>query len=266
MVAQTSSHTDTAFPLGILFIGYYHHESGRQPDFIDIEPGTERVEVVTGGRGWVRLEGKLVEVTPGAVLWHIAGDQTICRSDEEAPYRCLNVQFQTRPGSAAVRRFTHLAWWPDIEFIESFIHESVRAHVDESFDRDALLAHVFGQLAFQVRRWEQSSGRSGLPEKLQRALELMETSSMPLRKIAGRVGWSVAHLHEICRSQLNATPHQLVLRHRMRVARERLAGSDLPLKQIAIECGFSSASAFCHAFKANTGMTPLSYRAYNQRL
>ncbi|MDD5349569.1 MAG: AraC family transcriptional regulator [Chthoniobacteraceae bacterium] len=264
MFAQTSSSPVPPPPREILFLGYYHEEPGRQPDFNTIEPGNERVEVVTGGRGWVRVGGQPVEVTAGAMLWHIEGDQTIFRSDNGNPYRCLNVQFRTDP-LPGVRRVPHLSWWRDVETIEVFIREIVRAHVDESFDRQALLAHVYGQLLFQVRLWERAAGRSELPEKLQRALELIESSPAPLREIARRVGWSAAHLHEVCRLQLQATPHQLALHHRMQVARERLAGGDLPLKQIAIECGFSSASAFCHAFKGQVGLTPLRYRELNQR-
>jgi AraC-like DNA-binding protein len=264
MFAQTSSSQGPAAPREILFLGFYRHEAGKAPDFNDIDAGIERVEVLTGGRGWVLDEGQLVEVTAGALLWHIEGDQTICRSDDAAPYRCLNVRFRTG-GSRAGRRVPHLTWWRDVEMIEGFIREIVRAYVDESFDRHALLAHVYGQLLFQARLWQQSSGRSGLPEKLRQALELIESGPLPLREVARRVGWSVAHLHEMCRLKLNATPHQLALHHRMRVARERLAGSDQPLKRVATECGFSSASAFCHAFRSQVGLTPLRYREQNQR-
>lgn len=264
MIDQISSLSAPPPPRELVTLGYYHQEPGKHPEFETVAPGNERVEVFTGGRGWVLMEGELVEVTAGAMLWHIAGDQTTSRSDWENPYRCLNVQFRTDP-LPGVRRAPRLTRWHDIEAIEVFLRETVRAHVDESFDRDALLTHVYGQLLFQARLWEQASGRSGLPEKLQRALELIETSPLPLRDVARQVGWSVAHLHEVCRLKLHTTPHKLALHHRMQVARERLAGSDQPLKQIATECGFSSASAFCHAFKTQVGLTPLRYRELNQR-
>jgi AraC-like DNA-binding protein len=234
------------------------------PAFIRIPSRMERVEVITGGRGWVVTGGGETEVSAGAVLWHHEGDQTISRSDPDDPYRCLNVIFQA-PRNRGVRRVSHLTWWHDIEAIESFITETVRAYVDELFDPRALLAYTYGRLLFQARLWERSSGRSNLPEKLREALELLEQRPASLRDIARSVGWSVAHLHQVCREKLGATPHELALRHYMRIARERLAGSDLPLKQIATECGFSSASAFCHAFKHRLGLTPLEYRKLNQR-
>ncbi|XHR28941.1 MAG: helix-turn-helix domain-containing protein [Chthoniobacteraceae bacterium] len=234
------------------------------PAFVRIPPRMERVEVVTGGRGWVVIGDQEAEVTAGAVLWHHEGDQTISRSDPEAPYRCLNAVFQA-PRNRGRRRVPRLTWWRDLEAIEAFITETVRAYVDDRFERHALLAYTYGRLLFQARLWEQTSGRSRLPEKLRQALELIEQRPASLRDLARHVGWSVAHLHEVCRETLQATPHELALRHYMKIARERLAGSDRPLKQIATECGFSSASAFCHAFKHRLGLTPLEYRKLNQR-
>jgi AraC-like DNA-binding protein len=245
-------------------IGYYHQEPGKHPDSDVLPPCMERVEVVTGGRGWVLLEGEYAEVTAGALLWHVAGDRTISRSDFADPYRCLSVYFQTKR-QRGPRRVPHFGWWRDIDAIEAFIREIIRAYVDEGFDRQALLDYTYGRLLFQARLGERSHERSGLPEKLRCALELMESQSWPLRDIARKVGWSVAHLHEVCRLKLNTTPHKIALRRRMQAACERLAGSDQPLKQIATECGFSSASAFCHAFRQRMGQTPLRYREVNQR-
>ncbi len=263
MIDQMSS-AQVSSPNQLLRVGYYHEVPGKNPNFQILDPGLERVEVVTGGRGWVLIDGQQVEVTAGALLWHVEGDQTISLSDWENPYRCLSVYFQTELLGGA-RRAPRLSWWRDVEAIEAFIRETVRAHVDDPFDRHALLAYTYGRLLFQARLWEQTCGRSNLPEKLQLALELIESGPTSLREVCRRVGWSVAHLHEVCQSKLNATPHELALRHRMRFARERLAGSDQPLKQIAMECGFSIASAFCHSFKNRLGLTPLRYRKLNQR-
>lgn len=263
MIAQTSS-LQVPPPLRLLRVGYYHEAPGRHPGFHTVTPGLERVEVVTGGRGWVLLDGQLVEVTAGAMLWHVEGDQTISRSDWDNPYRCLSAYFQTEL-LHGVRRAPHLSRWDDIEAVETFMSEVVRAHVDDTFDRHALLAYTYGRLLFQARLNERSRGRTELPHKLQRALELIESRPTALCDVARSVGWSVAHLHEVCRMHLHTTPHELALRHRMRIAREQLAGSDQPLKQIAVESGFASASAFCHAFKNRVGLTPLRYRELNQQ-
>lgn len=246
-------------PCALLQAGRYFQEAGREPEWDVLEPGLERVELFTGGRGWVNLGGRWAEVTAGALLWHVEGDQTTARSDWANPYRCLSLHFGLAAASR-LRRVPQLTWWNDAEEVERFTQDVVRAHVDDRFDRAALLAYAYGRLLFQARLWEGARGRQEFPAKVRRAIEILESGRMPLRKVAREVGWSVAHLHEMFQKTLGETPHEVALRKRMQMARERLAATDQPIKRIAADCGFSGAPAFCHAFKARVGITPLAYR------
>jgi len=243
----------------LLSVGIYYQEAGCHPLYDRIGEGLERLELVTQGRGWVRIEGKIAEVTAGALLWHRAGDETVSRSDFENPYRCLSVHIETLapPGERVVPQLT---WWPDLEEVRRFASEVVRARADERFDGGVLLAYLQSRLLFQARQWQLTQGREALPPKLRRALDLLEEGPVAVARVADEVGWSVAHLHEVFRQRLGVTPYEAALRRRMQVARERLAATDQSVKQIAADCGFASAAAFCHAFKARVGVTPLAYR------
>lgn len=246
-------------PASMPQVGQYFQQPGCDPGFHLIAPCVERVELFTGGRGWVQIQGRWVEVTVGALLWHVEGDQTTARSDWENPYRCLAVHFRTAQASRR-RRVPQLTWWTDAEEVQGFVHEVVRAHVDDQFDRNALLSYTYGRLLFQARRWEGAQGRKDFPIKVQQAVEILETQKATVAEVARKIGWSVAHLHEAFQKHLKTTPHEIALRKRMQHAREKLAATDLPIKQIAADCGFSGAAAFCQAFKARVGQTPMVYR------
>lgn len=58
------------------------------------------------------------------------------------------------------------------------------------------------------------------------------------------------------------TPHQYVLRLRLREAALRLAGALDPIKivEIAFDAGFGDVSNFNRAFRAEFGMSPSRYR------
>jgi len=239
--------------------GLYFQQPGCDPLFHNISSRVERVELFTGGRGWVRLEGKWTEVTAGALLWHVEGDQTTARSDWDFPYRCLSVHFRTTQSSRR-RRVPHLTWWHDAEEVRRFTQEVVEAHVDDQFDRNALLSYTYGRLLFQARRWEATTRRQDFPAKIRRAVEILEQRHISIAEVAQEIGWSVAHLHDAFQKHLGTTPHEIALRKRMQRAREQLAASDLPIKRIAADCGFSGPAAFCHAFKSRVGRTPLAYR------
>jgi AraC family transcriptional regulator len=56
-------------------------------------------------------------------------------------------------------------------------------------------------------------------------------------------------------------PHQYVMQRRMVKATELVRHSTLSLTEVALACGFSSASHFSNRFKASTGQTPSQLRA-----
>ncbi len=250
-------------PTAILSCMHYHQAHGRHPAARQVPAGQEQVELVTSGRGWIEQGDRLVEVTAGALVWHMPGDRTICRSDWEDPYRCLSVQLAVDPAPPTPRRAPRLSRWPDVEEARRLTREAVRYFVDERFDRGVLLAWIYGRLVFQAAAYHHRAPESGLPAGLSRVLEAIEADyAQPLhvRELADLAGWSVAHLHDMFRRHLEVSPHQALIGRRVRAARERLASTNQPIKQIARECGFSSDAAFCRRFRHVDGQTPAAYR------
>lgn len=253
------------YPLPRLLFGamHYHHPGSGHPCGHRIRSGVERVELVTGGRGWVDVGGQWVEVTPGSLLWHVSGDVTIGRSDDDSPYRCLAVNFGVPRNSG--RRVARVTRWPELDEVRAFTHRVVATYVDESFDPGALLAYAYGRLIFQARRWQAAgtSGEVGSSELLAQVLAEIERrypERLTLSDLGGAVGWSVPHLHRVFRQSMGMSPHQFVLNRRIREAKFLLISTDYAVKRIAFDCGFGSASAFCHAFKNRVGIQPLEYR------
>ena len=60
------------------------------------------------------------------------------------------------------------------------------------------------------------------------------------------------------------TPMAYLWSYRLRVAKKHLAFTSLPVKDIALRCGFKTVQHFCRKFEATNGLTPTAYR--NQAL
>ncbi|MCE0824677.1 AraC family transcriptional regulator [Buttiauxella sp. A2-C2_NF] len=73
-------------------------------------------------------------------------------------------------------------------------------------------------------------------------------------------GLSVAQIERYCKRIFHLTPRQMIHKVRLEKATELLA-SDLPITDIAIQCGYTDHSAFSRQFKAMTGSTPRDFRA-----
>lgn len=95
-------------------------------------------------------------------------------------------------------------------------------------------------------------------------MDVIEASlheQLQLEDIASAAGFSPFHFHRLFLSIVGETPRQFVLR--LRVERSAALLLDQPesaVSDIAIRCGFSTASAFSRAFKEAFQMTPSEWR------
>lgn len=72
-------------------------------------------------------------------------------------------------------------------------------------------------------------------------------------------GISVAQLERYCKRVFHLTPRQMIQKIRLEHA-HRLLHTDIPITDVALQCGYTDHSAFTRQFKALTGFTPRQYR------
>ncbi|MGE9297308.1 MAG: helix-turn-helix domain-containing protein [Puniceicoccales bacterium] len=251
--------------LSLISVAHYHHGHGSHPTAAKIEPGRLCVELVTSGRGWVEIDAGWAELTAGALLWNGPGERTITRSDFDDPYRCLSAHFSFQGTfRRAAPRLTH---WSNMDEVRALTDRVVALSYDESFHRPALAEYLFCVLQYQACMHAWSMQREEAPAPLRLAHKLIEENfadRLSVAEIAQQSGWSVPHLHAEFRREFGQSPHQALIERRIRAAKVRLAATDEPIKQVAAECGFASASAFCTAFRKLTSRTPAIFRQEHQ--
>lgn len=249
-------------PKEVITVAHYSQRAGLHPRANRIPAGVERVELLTGGRGWVEHEGDWLEVRPGHLLWQVRGDDTIGRSDFKNPYRCLSIAFSVRRRDP-LRPVARITQWADLPAVREFTDELVRAWVEKSIPSGVFTAYAYSRLLIQALKGEQRFERSRLPEGVRRAREEIETNyhrSLTVARLAEVAGCSEAYLHELFQQHIGTSPYQMILECRLKEAARRLTSTSEPIKLIASEVGFTHASAFCHAFRKYAGHTPATYR------
>lgn len=85
--------------------------------------------------------------------------------------------------------------------------------------------------------------------------------SLQLSKLGEGSGLGGRRVHDLLRAHLGMTAQEWLEQRRLLVARERLAGEETALKEIAFHLGFKHPPHFTAWFKRHTGMTPTAFRA-----
>jgi AraC-like DNA-binding protein len=81
-----------------------------------------------------------------------------------------------------------------------------------------------------------------------------------LHDAAGRAGVSPFHFLRLFSDVLGVTPHQYLVRSRLRHAARRLAYDDSPITDIAYDVGFGDLSNFVRTFHRASGASPMRFR------
>lgn len=252
---------DCPRPHSLEIVVHYHQAWGTQPRSYVLQEGVELVELVTGGRGWVLSEGEWMEVLPGTLLWHVEGDETIGRSDPEAPYSCLAVRMMS--ALRGKRRVPRISYWHDLGAAAALTERAIRLFLDDGFDNLVLLDYLFSNLRLEALLYHHQRELAGVAEPLRIVRSIIESrygEALKVSELARAAGWSVAHLHDQFRLVYGSSPRQVLLERRLNAGRELLVGSGGSVKEIAAATGFTHSSAFCCAFRKAFGVTPKAYR------
>jgi AraC-like DNA-binding protein len=96
--------------------------------------------------------------------------------------------------------------------------------------------------------------------RIVRAIDAQPDADLSLPTLAKHAGLSRYHFLRTFERVLGVTPHQYVLRSRLRAAAWRLVSGRDSVLDVALDCGFGDVSNFNRAFRREFGVSPQQYR------
>jgi AraC family transcriptional regulator len=223
--------------------------------FFDLVVGGACVEIL-GGR--TRARGR------GSLAFHPAGEVHSSRWDGPEP-RCFHIEIapalldRVRPYSRCLDGPVHFPGGTP-GMLATRLHEEFR-RTDE-LSPLAIEGLTLELLAECSRVASRITDRRP-PRWLHAVGELLREKArerLTLGSVAGSVGVHPAHLARVFRRFHGCTVGEHVRKLRVELARRRLATSDTPLAEVALEAGFSDQSHFTNTFKRHTGLSPAAFR------
>ncbi|MEO5626020.1 MAG: AraC family transcriptional regulator [Dokdonella sp.] len=213
--------------------------------------------------------GNAFELVAGSVLVGYAGDEFMCTHDHHVcGDECLSFHFtpelvQSIDDRGKIWRSGSLPPLAELVVLGELAQSAANGSNDIGMEEVGLL--------FVARFAELAGGRerdTALPRAIDRrravetALWMDANSHQPidLDAAARESGLSSFHFLRVFASTLGVTPHQYLVRSRLRKAARLLAEDSRSITDIALDVGFADLSNFVRTFRRAAGLSPRRFR------
>jgi len=225
------------------------------------------IAVVVAGSFQYRSSYGSEIMSPGSLLLDNYGQYFECGHEHGTGDRCVSFQygpdFFERAGVPAMFQFHRI---PPIAALTPWVVRAGRAIQEpqsEVFEELAqALAGAVLPLATNVGKSERSPTAAD-ERRISRVVRFVDANlgePLTLERLAGIARMSDFHFLRVFREVMGVTPHQYILRARLRQAALRLKTGGDAVVEIALDAGFRDVSNFNHAFRAEFGMNPARFR------
>lgn len=227
------------------------------------------VAYVRRGSFGLKARGRMHDLVAGSVMVGFPGDEYMCTHEHHAcGDECLS--FQLSPefvdelgGKAENWQVGGVPPLPELMVLGELAQAAARGESDVGLGEMARL--------FSTRFLEVMTGKESRQEKVsaadrRRAVEIAlwidenAQEPMDLEGVAGKAGLSPFHFLRVFSRALGVTPHQYLVRSRLRRAAKLLVEKERSVTDIALDVGFADLSNFERTFRRAAGVSPGRFR------
>jgi AraC-like DNA-binding protein len=235
--------------------------------FVELHPAFSLSYVRRGSFGY-RLRGESFELVAGSILVGHPGDEYICTHEHVQGDECLSFHLapalvETLGDRTGIWRTGCVPPLPELMVLGELAQSSAEGKSDIGLDEAGML--------FAARFVEVVSGRKRKQPEAQvrdrrRAVEAAlwldahSHEAVDLESAAREVALSPFHFLRLFARVLGVTPHQYLVRSRLRRAARLLADDTRPITEVAFDVGFGDLSNFVRTFHRAAGVSPRGFR------
>jgi AraC-like DNA-binding protein len=226
------------------------------------------ISYVRKGSFGLHCRGKSHELVAGSVLIGHPGDEYTCTHEHVCGDECLSFFLseglvEALGDDAAIWQAGSAPPLPELVVLGELAQSAADGNSDIGLDEiGQLLASRFVEVVSGKPRKAAAGAARDRRRAVETALWIDAHSHRPigLEDAAGQAGISPFHFLRLFSDTLGVTPHQYLVRSRLRHAARRLADDDSAITDIAYDVGFGDLSNFVRTFHRAAGASPLKFR------
>lgn len=246
----------------------YRCEAGPEDrPFAEVHGGYSIAYVRRGAFGY-RTLGKSYELVAGSALVGFPGDEYVCTHDHARGDQCLSIHLseglvEMLGGRRQIWRCGCVPPLPELVVLGELAQAAAEGKSDLGLDEAGMLvAARFVEVVAGVQRRSTEPPARDRRRAVEAALRMDAQSSEPidLEGAARQAGLSPFHFLRVFANVLGVTPHQYLVRSRLRHAARLLSDGSRPVTDVALDVGFGDLSNFVNAFRRAAGVSPRRFR------
>jgi AraC family transcriptional regulator len=236
--------------------------------FTEVHGGFSVAYVRRGSFGY-HVGSKAFEFVPGSTLVGRQGDDYVCTHDHHlGGDECLSLQLMPAALASlgAKESVWHTRYVPplaELMVVGELVQTAAEGKTDIGLDEAALLfVSRFVDLVLQRRQKDGQLSSRDRRRAIEAALWLDAHADKPvdLSQAARAADLSPFHFLRVFARVLGVTPHQYLMRARLRRAARLLADEERSITDIAFDVGFGDLSNFVRTFHRVARMSPRQFR------
>ena len=229
------------------------------------------VSYVRKGSFGCHAHGRTFDLVAGSVLVGSAADEYMCTHDHhDGGDECLSFQLTPELVESIAPHFRKwrigaLPPLPELTVLGELAQAAAEARCDLGVEEAGMLFSA--RFVDVVSAGASKTPRMRIhPRDRRRVIELalwideLAQQTIGLETLAGQAGLSPYHFLRMFGRVLGVTPHQFLIRARLRRAARLLAADDRPVTDVAYDAGFADLSNFVRTFQRAAGLSPAKFR------
>jgi AraC family transcriptional regulator len=253
---------------GVSVIDYRCAAGPEDTPFAEFHRGFS-VSYVRRGSFGCRVGGRLFELVAGSILIGHPGDEYVCTHEHAGGDECLS--FHLAPGLVEAIGYRPDIWrsvcvppLPELMVLGELAQAAAEGRSDFGLDELGILLARRLVALLSGRQPRPAEARSSDRRRAVEAARWIDANAhepIDLESIAGIFGLSPFHFLRIFARVLGVTPHQYLIRSRLRRAARLLACDARPITEVAFDVGFGDLSNFVRTFHRAAAVSPRGFRS-----
>jgi AraC-like DNA-binding protein len=226
------------------------------------------ISYVRKGSFGCHSRGRFTELVAGSVLVGHPGDEYVCSHDHVCGDECLSFFLgcdlvEAIGDRAEIWQVGSTPPLPELMVFGELAQASAEGRSDIGLDE---IGQLFAGRFVEVISGRTSKRFAASARDRRRAVEAAlwidahSHQEIDLEQAARQADISLFHFLRLFAGVLGVTPHQYLVRSRLRHAARLLADEDRPITDVAYDVGFGDLSNFVRTFHRAAGVPPLKFR------